>query len=200
MTRTADSFAGEPGGGDDRALAKAGHRETDFAPPHAEANVLGAEARHVLSLNRGVVDIAGGLAVAAAGLLFLVYALRLPPSYNSSDVGAGAFPTIAAGTTLALSLVMVVRGALGLGSREAGTELGQPLRVGGLALLICGYVLLLPVLGLYLATALFLVTGILIAGRITPLPLVIAVSVTLLLVWLLFDIALGVPFPKGLFA
>lgn len=190
MMGSGDTIVGHPGGGSDARL-----------PAQAASDRgAGAESIPTLTLNSGFADIVGGLCVGGVGLLFLVYALRLPPSFNTSDVGAGTFPAIASGSTLILALVMALRGAINFRLSEARVQVGQPLRVAGLALLICGYVLLLPMIGLYLSTTAFLVAGIFVAGRIGVVSVAVGIALTLLIVWLLFDLALGVPFPKGIFA
>lgn len=106
--------------------------------------------------------------------------------------GAGLFPFMAGALLVLASLAAMVLPA------EAGmAEESVPWRLQLLlALATALYFVLFEVLGVYIATALYMAGTILVIFRGRLLPVVITIAVSLTLIYLLFRVWLGTPLPE----
>jgi len=146
-------------------------------------------------------DIYVGLLLMAVGLLVLGDAIRLGFGWGMSGPGAGFFPFYMGLGIVICTFFIVLRGIKIL--KKEGT--GKPLIVkGGLTQILwvlipaAGMVLLTELIGLHLATVLYLVFYMGVVGKM-HWSKVISVSILIpLAVYIVFDKLFLIPLPEGL--
>jgi putative tricarboxylic transport membrane protein len=160
-----------------------------------------------VTMNR-YVDLVGSLLIAGVGVFVLAVALRYaPPKVVFDPIGPMGFPKTIGAFLLAGGLIQSVRTALyirryGKWSPEEGVadEPGHPISrwrglffVGG----SFGYVLILNPLGFLIATPLAIVAGLWAMGYANWVRRVVVGVVFVVVAFLVFELALGVPLPAG---
>lgn len=130
----------------------------------------------------------------AAGVFF---ATRDYPGALAGTPGPGFFPRAIAAAIAALALVQLATGVLADGSTEARISAAAARRIGVPVAFLVTYVLVLPLLGFFLTTTVFLAAFMYYSGardlRVS-VPLAVVVSIVLQNVFVGF---LHVPLPAG---
>lgn len=140
---------------------------------------------------------AGDLAVTLLLLVFavvmFVLTLDFPAPGQPNDPGTAAFPRMIAVALGALALTRLLRP----GQTEPLPRGGAALRVGGILALLVVYAALFEALGFVIATMLFLLGAMLLAGiKQVPYLILVPVGVSLVLFYL-FSELLEVSLPRG---
>jgi putative tricarboxylic transport membrane protein len=142
----------------------------------------------------GVGDIVAAALLVAVAVAVVLLTLDFPPPGQPDDPGAATFPRMVAGALAVFALLLLVQGGRSEESLPRGRAL---LRVVGVVVLLAIYAAVLEALGFMLATMLFLVGALLLAGMRRPLMLAlmpVGVSLTLFYV---FSVLLRVSLPRG---
>lgn len=142
-------------------------------------------------------EIIGGVIVASFAVVMMIASLKLPAAYSPKDVGPSVFPLIASLATLVLSLALIIRAFVQ--SDKGCIRITRPRRVSIGLLLIVAYVALIPIMGTYSSTFLFVCAMIYTAGSRTAWVIVFNGVLALLMTYLLFALLLNVDFPSGVF-
>lgn len=139
-------------------------------------------------------DIVSGALLLALVVAIFVITPGFPPPGQPNDPGTAAFPRIIAGALGALALILLVR-----------PERGEPLprgrdalRVAGVVGLLLFYVAVLELLGFILATFIFLVGALLLAGARRPLTLILVPTGVSVVLFYVFYELLRVSLPRGI--
>lgn len=155
----------------------------------------GAASRGISAL---AVEVVVALLVFALGLTVLLGSWKLGSKWTSDGPGPGYFPFY-------ISLIMCVSGAgvaiqalrkRAVGTFADGQQLKQVLTVLGPAAL---YVLAVQLIGLYIASAIYIALFMTLLGKYSPLKSTIAAVVIMVLFFLLFEAWFKVPLFKGAF-
>jgi Tripartite tricarboxylate transporter TctB family len=108
-------------------------------------------------LTRGTAEIGTAAATAALGITVMIGALEFGIGWGSSGPGAGAFPFYIGLLVTAASLVNLVQAFMGRGRlQELFFDREQALRVLGFFVPVLLFVVVSLILGIYVATALYL--------------------------------------------
>lgn len=138
-------------------------------------------------------DIVAAILLLALAVAMFAISFGFPPPGQANDPGTAALPRIVAG---ALGVLAVVQ----LGRPEKGEQLPRgwaALRVAGIVALMGAYASILEAAGFVLATTLFLLCAILLAGGRRPLFLVVVPPVLSVTLFYMFSRLLEVPLPRG---
>jgi hypothetical protein len=138
-----------------------------------------------------------GLVLLIAAAYYMRGAFALPQPMNPNSLGAGSFPVIIASglavgvlTLLIFSVVKIVKK-----SKTEMVDVRRPMAVVAAMLVLLGHAWLLETLGAAASTAAFGAMLMIAAGERRPIQL-IAIPLALALgIYLVFSVALGVPFP-----
>lgn len=147
-----------------------------------------------------------------AGLMFVLSLGMVIQAYSYDDASSH-FPRFLALTLLGLTLFYALRLVLVCRKAKAPIKvLPEALLTpwvklsAGVVLLVCGYAVIVELLGYYLSTLLFLPGSMLVLGRLEgsgkgrrPLAIAVATGIFLGLTWALFSGFLGTRMPEGLF-
>lgn len=136
--------------------------------------------------------ISAGLLLAFAVAMF-VLTFGFPPPGQANDPGTAAFPRLVGGALIVFAVLQLL-----------GAEEGEPLprgltalRVSGIVALLAVYAAVLEMLGFILATTLFLLAAILLAGARRPLYLALVPPVLSVALFYLFSRLLEISLPRG---
>lgn len=129
----------------------------------------------------------------ALALLFLCYALSFPPPTNGQHIGPATIPIIWS-LVLAVFSLAQINGALRHPQATPRGRIGLVLIISALMIL---FVVLLPVIGFFLATLVLLVGGIYAMGYRRHLTVGLLAAGTLFFCWFVFVKTLGLPLPVG---
>ncbi|MFC4736872.1 tripartite tricarboxylate transporter TctB family protein [Bacillus daqingensis] len=127
---------------------------------------------------------------------FFILSLQLPLNFGGGDFGAAAFPLLV--TILAFFLsVMLLISAWKKRAEDVNDkiEFKQPLKLISVAGTLILYILLIPIIGYYISSAIFFPLLLLLAKERNWIKIVFVTAGFLLFSWGAFDLALGVPLP-----
>ncbi|WP_449537551.1 tripartite tricarboxylate transporter TctB family protein [Ferdinandcohnia sp. Marseille-Q9671] len=131
--------------------------------------------------------------------LFFVLSLDFPSVGHPADVGPGFMPKMYSGILTLLSIILLIQGIREIRNKKTETQTiyeNFGLVVGIMALSVI-YIFLIPYLGFYLVSAIFIILFLLLS-RVKKIITIILVSVgTNLFVFLFFEKMLLVPVPVG---
>jgi len=146
-------------------------------------------------------EIIVSLVLIVASVILFIMAGDIGGSINPADVGPAAFPRLMLAFVIGLSAVQIM---LSLKKRQQAIALGKPGKkvvlgnrnalLGTIALMVV-YGLAMPVIGFYIATALFIPAVMIFMGNRKWLPLVLAPIGFNLFIYLVFTLFLGVSLP-----
>ncbi len=146
-------------------------------------------------------DIYVGLGLMAVGLLVLGDAIRLGFGWGMSGPGAGFFPFYMGLGIVICTFFIVLRGIRALKKEGAGKPL---IPKGGLTQILwvlipaTGMVLLTELIGLHLATVLYLAFYMGVVGKEKWIKVAVLSILVPLVVFILFDKIFLIPLPEGL--
>lgn len=129
--------------------------------------------------------------ILAVTIFFLT--LGFPPPGQANDPGTAAFPRIVAGSLGALAVLQLLRS----GRTEEMPRGAAALRVAGVLILLLFYTVVLEMFGFILASALFLLGAILLAGARRLLYLVMIPPILSVALFYVFYRLLEVSLPRG---
>ncbi|WP_157699357.1 tripartite tricarboxylate transporter TctB family protein [Pseudomonas sp. M30-35] len=142
-------------------------------------------------------EFAVGLILLGAAGYYMHGALMLPKPLNVHALGAGDFPIIIATgllgallLLLALSLVKIIKGV-----QTTVVSISRPLAISVGVLVLLGHAMSLETIGASVSTAVFAALIMLVSGERRPMPLLLIPLALTVGVYLVFSVALGVPFP-----
>lgn len=138
-------------------------------------------------------DIVSAVLLLAFAAIVLVLTVDFPPPGQANDPGTAAFPRIIAGSLGVLAVLQLIRPGRG----EKLPRGAAAMRVAGILVLLLLYTAVLEMLGFILASALFLLGAILLAGTRRPLYLVLVPPVLSVALFYLFYRLLEVSLPRG---
>jgi hypothetical protein len=162
----------------------------------AAEHVNGGE--HSRKVPTYAVEMTVALLVLALGLTVLIGSWHLGSTWTSDGPGAGYFPFY-------ISLIMCISGAgifvQAVRKRPEGTFAdGQQLKQVLIVLIPAAlYVLAVQLIGLYIASAIYIALFMTLLGKFSPVKSVIAAVVIMVLFFLLFEVWFKVPLFKGEF-
>ncbi|WP_252312764.1 tripartite tricarboxylate transporter TctB family protein [Sinobaca sp. H24] len=129
-------------------------------------------------------------------LWFLINSMGLPLSLGGGDVGAAAFPLFASSLCLIFSISLLV---IGINQYKKKNEdiirFDNPMRILSAVGAFGMYAFLMPLIGYYISTIIFMPILLIIAQEKKWLKITLVTLGFLLFSWAAFDIALGVPLP-----
>lgn len=133
--------------------------------------------------------------ILAGSLIWRHIALEMPPSYVKNVPGPAFFPLAIAACLIVLSTILLFRKPDA--SKQSASAAPNNLRQAVVFALILLYVLLVPVLGFAIATALSL-SAIMLHTRQLSVPATLATAAAVSLVlFVVFKLCLGIPLPDG---
>jgi len=138
--------------------------------------------------------ISGGLFFSLASW-FLTMAIRFPPPLNPVDVGPGAFPKLISIVILILSAFLIVQGFMGLKKGKHILFINRRNKLIGSILLLVFYIIIIPIIGYYLSTAICLPVMLVLAEERKWKSVLLITVGFLLFSKLGFGILLNVPLP-----
>lgn len=138
-------------------------------------------------------DIVAGVVLLALVVTVFVITLDFPPPGQPNDPGTAAFPRLVAGALGVLAVMLLVRPEQG----EPLPRARDALRVAGVVGLLLFYVAILEPLGFILATIIFLVGALLLAGARSLLVLVLMPAGVSVALFYVFYELLRVSLPRG---
>ncbi|MEL7568696.1 MAG: tripartite tricarboxylate transporter TctB family protein [Dehalobacterium sp.] len=138
--------------------------------------------------------ISGGLFLGFAGW-FLNQTLKFPAPLNPFDVGSAAFPKLITITILFLSIILIIQGIRGYNTNLHKIIIKRQYRVIISIVTLVIYVILMPVLGYYISTFIFMILMLILAGEWKVKNVVLITIGFLLFSKLGFEILLNVPLP-----
>ena len=146
-------------------------------------------------MKRPSADVIGSLFLLAVGIFFGVGGILLKPG-TPRNPGPGFLPLIMASLLVCFSLVTLVRGLAGSGSPLKKIQVkNQAVVVAS----VFGYGMLLDFAGFLLSTFVLMCAlfGLLLEGNAKWSRVLLFAAGTALVGWLVFSVALKVPFPHG---
>lgn len=138
--------------------------------------------------------ISGGLFFSLASW-FLTMAIRFPPPLNPVDVGPSAFPKLISISILILSAFLIVQGFMGLKKGKHILFINRRNKLIGSILLLVLYIIIIPIIGYYLSTAICLPVMLVLAEERKWKSVLLITVGFLLFSKLGFGILLNVPLP-----
>lgn len=134
----------------------------------------------------------------SVALLYAVALLFIVSARSISEADSKIFPYIVAGLTIVLASIILIKSLFNLGRQETFDFTGSFKAFKfGVVLLI--YIALTVIFGFYISTPIYLFFGMKILGQ-KNLKLMLIVSVaTPLIIYLFFDLLLGMEIPTGIF-
>ena len=115
---------------------------------------------------------------------------------SAAGVDAGTFPFITGALILAGSLFNLVAGWLG--SRRRVIDGHDLKKIGGLFLPALAYVAVIPLIGMHVASALYLLATLTLQKHMSPLRALALAAATAVSLYVLFDWMFQVTLPRGL--
>ena len=163
---------------------------TDQAPTEPDASPAIA--------NNNVVDAVVAAILFALGVVVVIEARRLGAGWSSDGPGAGYFPFYI-GLIICVSSLGILYQALGSKARDTDTFVDRVQLVRVLSVLIPAaiYVLAVQFLGLYVASAIYIILFMIILGKYPPLKSVLVGVVVNAVFFLMFEVWFKVPLFKG---
>ena len=150
-------------------------------------------------VGRATVEAIVALIVVAIGAVVVVEARRLGASWGSDGPGAGYFPFYIGLILLVCGVAIFVKAirARGGAGDEAFVDRAQLARVASVLVPSIVYVAGIMVLGLYVASALFIALFMIVLGRYSPLKSVVIGALVCAVFFLMFEVWFKVPLYKG---
>lgn len=129
-------------------------------------------------------------------LWFFIYSIGLPLSLGGGDVGAAAFPLFASSLCLIFSITLLVIGINQYKKKnEDVIQFDNPTRILAAVGAFGAYIFLMPLIGYYISTVIFMPILLIIAQEKKWLKITLVTLGFLFFTWVAFDIALGVRLP-----
>jgi Tripartite tricarboxylate transporter TctB family len=132
----------------------------------------------------------------AFGAAVVASSLEHGIGWSSAGVDAGTFPFLTGALILAGSLFNLVAGWLG--SRRRVIDGHDLKKIGGLFLPALAYVAVIPLIGMHVASALYLLATLTLQKHMSPLRALALAVVTAISLYVLFDWMFQVTLPRGL--
>ena len=150
-------------------------------------------------VGRATVEAIVALIVVAIGAVVVVEARRLGASWGSDGPGAGYFPFYIGLILLVCGVAIFVRAIRTRGGAgdEVFVDRAQLARVASVLVPSIVYVAGIMVLGLYVASALFIALFMIVLGRYSPLKSVVIGALVCAVFFLMFEVWFKVPLYKG---
>lgn len=176
-----------------------------------ELSILRANVISFLLLNKYSLDMVGSgimknekviasiIFIIVSGLFFAL-SLDFPSVAQPNDVGPAFIPRISAGFLTLLSIILFIQGIIEIKNKEQESEslYHHIFLVLVVMILTILYVFLIPILGFYIVSGLFIIIY-LILSKIRKVSLILAIAIgTNLFVYLFFELTLKVPVPSGI--
>ena len=129
-------------------------------------------------------------------IIFFALSMKLPAPMNPSDLGPATFPYIIVIVIAFLSCLLIYRGLKNKNDAEQPIiKIKRKNNVFFVILLVLVYIILLPIIGYYISTALAFPAILWFAGERKPLKIVSITAGFIVFALLVFDMLLGVPLP-----
>ena len=159
-------------------------------PPDAEESPTVAR--------NNAVDVIVAVVTFAFGVLLMVEARRLGNTWTSDGPGAGYFPFYI-GVIIAVASLGIFYQAVFSKSRDTGTFVNrsQAVRVLSVLLPAALFVLVAMFLGLYVASAIYISTFMIVLGKYPPVRSIVLSVVIVAVFFLMFEVWFKVPLFKG---
>jgi hypothetical protein len=146
-------------------------------------------------IHRRSLEAATALLTGAFGVVVVISSISVGSGWSEGGVGSGTFPLIAGVLILGGSLFNLVKGLIGPNPGLLGaTELR---RLAGLFLPALAFVAAIPLIGLYVASAGYLLWMLTIQHSLAWWRTGIAAAATILTLYFLFEQTFQVPLPRG---
>ena len=134
-----------------------------------------------------------------AAVLLIIWALIfLLESRKIADPGSKMFPYVICGLTVLIAVILVVKAKFNLGQQEEYNLTGTG-KAMVYAIILLIYVAVTYFFGFYISTPIYLVAGMLILGQRNIKTLASVAILTTLIIFLFFDLLLGMRIPTGIF-
>lgn len=147
-------------------------------------------------ITKRTAELVVGIVVAAFALLAIVSNYQIGAGWAEDGPQAGYFP-MRMGIAIFLASIVVIVQALRKNDRSAFLERNQLRLVATVLLPLVVYIAALQLIGIYVASSLFIGIFMWLVGKFGPLRSAITgISVSLVLFWI-FEIMFTVPLPKG---
>ena len=138
------------------------------------------------------INFGAGIFLIIGAIIFLLETRKI------ADPGSKMFPYGICALTIIIGITLIVKSVFKLGHQEE-FDFSNTGRAMLYALILLTYVLAINYIGFYIATPIYLVVGMLFLGQKQPKTLIGVALGTTLVIYLFFDLLLGMKIPQGIF-
>lgn len=147
-------------------------------------------------MKMSVAEFLAGIFFMLIAVIFFSFATKFPPAMNKADLGPATFPIMITVIIAILAAALIYRGLKGKNNPDQPIiKIMRKNSVFVVMLLLMAYVIIMPIIGYYITTALFFPALLWFAGEKSPKNIILISIGFVVFAKTVFNMLLGVPLP-----